>query len=81
MSSRAKTILKEALQLSDSDRADLAARLIDSLDSQVDESAEAAWDTEIEGRIAELDSGSIRAVPWPEARRKIMGESDGRAAR
>jgi len=80
MSPTGATILKDALQLPEPDRADLAAMLIESLDSQVDEDAEAAWDTEIERRIAELDNGSVRAVPWPEARRMIMGELDGPTA-
>ena len=80
MTSTAATILKDALRLPEPDRADLAAMLIESLDSQADEDAEAAWGTEIERRIAELDSGSIRAVPWPEARRMTMGASDGSTA-
>ena len=39
----------------------------------VDEDAEAAWATEISRRVQELDSGAVRAVPWAEARRRIVG--------
>lgn len=77
MNTTAKQIYDDALRLSDSERAELAAWLIESLDPQVDRDVEAAWDTEIERRINELDGGTVTAVPWPEARRMILGLSDG----
>jgi putative addiction module component (TIGR02574 family) len=69
-----------ALKLSDQERAELAANLIDSLDPGLDIDAAEAWDSEIRRRVAELDSGSVTTVPWPEARRMITGQSDGTAA-
>lgn len=66
----------EALDLPDSERADLAAKLIDSLDSSADASAAAAWDDKIGRRIAELDRGTIRAAPWNKAR-QMIGNVDG----
>ena len=66
-------LLKEALKLPPEARAALAGSLIDSLDQEVDEGAEAAWEAEIERRLAELDSGSVKLVPWSEARRRIAG--------
>ena len=77
MSPNANKLLTNALELSDEDRATLAARLIDSLDRQVDEEAPGAWDREIARRVAEMDQGTVDAVPWPEARRRIRGGSDG----
>jgi len=65
-------ILKEALKLPPAARAALAGSLLDSLDQEVDEGAEAAWEAEIERRLAELDSGRVRPIPWAEARRRIL---------
>ena len=51
----------------------LAGSLLDSLDHEVDEDAEAAWQVEIERRLKELDSGKVKLVPWVEARRRLSG--------
>jgi hypothetical protein len=32
----------------------------------VDEDAEVAWATEIDRRVAELDSGAVKTIPWAE---------------
>jgi len=66
-------LLEEALKLPSEARAALAGSLIDSLDEIVDEDAEAVWATELSRRLQELDSGAVRAVPWAEARRRIVG--------
>src|SRR2546426_12564882 len=65
-------LLEEALKLSPESRAALAASLLQSLDEEVDEDAEAAWAAEIAKRIRELDSGAVMAIPWSEARRRIL---------
>ncbi|MDO8479952.1 MAG: addiction module protein [Candidatus Rokubacteria bacterium] len=67
-------LLEEALRLSPEARAALAASLLESLEDDVDEGAEAAWAAEIAKRIRELDSGAVAPVPWPEARRMILGQ-------
>jgi putative addiction module component (TIGR02574 family) len=64
-------LLKEALKLPPEARAALAGSLIDSLDQEVDEGAEAAWHVEIDRRLRELDSSKVKTVPWAEARRII----------
>ena len=66
-------LLEEALKLPPEARAALAGSLIESLDEVVEEHAEAAWAAEISRRLQELDSGAVRAVPWAEARRRIVG--------
>ncbi len=76
MTSDAIKLLEGALQLAEKDRADFAARLIDSLSQQDDHEAPSAWDAEIARRIGEVESGSVKPVPWPEARRMILGASD-----
>jgi putative addiction module component (TIGR02574 family) len=73
MTSDAKKLLDEALRLPPEARAALAGSLIESLDDTVDEDAEAEWAKEIQRRIAEIESGAVRMVPWAEARRMILG--------
>jgi putative addiction module component (TIGR02574 family) len=65
-------ILKAALSLPPEGRAALAHSLLDSLDSDVDETAEAAWQSEIARRAQELDSGTVTPIPWPEVRARLM---------
>jgi len=68
----AKDLLEQALKLPPEARAAIAGTLLESLDNNIDEDSEAAWTRELEARIRELDSGAVRPVPWPEARKKIM---------
>jgi putative addiction module component (TIGR02574 family) len=77
MTTPAHRLYDSALQLPDSERAELAAWLIESLDPEVDDDADAAWDAEIKSRIEELDNGAVAAIPWPEARRMILVLFDG----
>jgi putative addiction module component (TIGR02574 family) len=63
-------LLKHALTHSDKERAELASSLIESLDSAVDADAEQAWQQEISRRLAEIESGKVKTVPWDEVRRK-----------
>jgi putative addiction module component (TIGR02574 family) len=67
----AAEILKEALALPTEARAALAGSLLDSLDTDVDEDAEAAWATEVNRRVTELDGGTVKTVPWAEVRRRL----------
>ena len=67
------SILVEALRLPDSERAALAASLIESLDTTVDADAEAVWAAEIRRRVAALDAGAP-TTPWEQARKRIAGE-------
>jgi putative addiction module component (TIGR02574 family) len=66
----ARELLKQALTLPDEERAELAASLIDSLDTTVDNNVEAAWQEEIARRLDEMESGKVKGIPWEEVRRK-----------
>jgi putative addiction module component (TIGR02574 family) len=68
---KAADILKEALALPSEERAALAASLLDSLGADVDEDAEAAWAIEVNRRMAELDTGAVKTVPWAKLRRRL----------
>ena len=67
----AKQILAEALRFSDEERAALAGELIQSLEGEVDDDAEAAWSAEIRARLDRVDAGTATTIPWSEARRRI----------
>jgi len=68
LSARAKTLPAE-------DRARLAEELLDSLEGELDVGAEAAWEHEIERRVAEIESGAVTLITsedvHAEARRLI----------
>jgi putative addiction module component (TIGR02574 family) len=68
-----KKVLDEALKLPAEARAAMASSLIQSLDTEVDPDAEAAWAVEIEKRLREIDSGAVKPIPWAEARKRILG--------
>ena len=71
MSKVAEQVLADALRLEPEARADVAAELLASRDGPVDPEAEAAWDEELERRIAAIEAGSIRLEPWADVRRRI----------
>ena len=71
--SRALTDLwKDASELSEKDRADLAGLLIESFEGEPDEGVEAAWAAEIERRVAELEAGAVKSIPWEEVRQRLL---------
>src|SRR5947207_6824937 len=70
MKREAAEILKDALALPSEARAALAGSLLESLDTEVDEAAEAAWATEVNRRLAELDSDAVNTIPWAQVRRR-----------
>jgi putative addiction module component (TIGR02574 family) len=76
MTVSAVQLLEDALRLSEKERADMAARLIDSLDPVVESDAASAWDAEVGRRLGELDTGVVEPLNWPDARRIISGEND-----
>jgi putative addiction module component (TIGR02574 family) len=56
LSARAKTLSAE-------DRARLAEELLESLDQEPESEVEAAWDREIERRVAEVEAGTAKLIP------------------
>lgn len=72
MTITAKDMLDGALRLPASDRAELAERLLESLDEGCDVDTQEAWSDEIAQRLAELDSGAVKTIPWAEVRRRML---------
>ena len=67
-----KSLLEKALRLPPEARAALAGTLLESLDQETDDQVEAAWSAELTKRMSELDTGSVKTVPWSEVRRSLM---------
>jgi putative addiction module component (TIGR02574 family) len=71
MTERSLELLTQALSLTEKERAELAASLLSSLDEPPDPEAELLWQDEISKRVADLDSGRSRAIPWEEVQLKV----------
>jgi putative addiction module component (TIGR02574 family) len=69
---------KEASELSEKDRADLAGLLVESLEGEPDEDVEAAWAAEIQRRVAELETGTVKSIPWEAVRQRLLGRLNER---
>lgn len=67
-------LLDEALRLPEGDRADIAAKLIESLDGEPETDVDAAWAKEIERRCAAVDSGEAVTSDWETVRSRIERE-------
>lgn len=74
MTPEVSKLLEQALSLSVEEQEALADSLISNLGGKVDEGVQAAWETEIGKRIAELDSGKAKTIPWSEVRRRNLAK-------
>ncbi len=67
-------LIDRSLSLSEAERAELAHRLLVSLEPSAPESAEeveAAWAAELARRVEQLNRGEVKMVPWSEAEARI----------
>lgn len=65
-----KSVEKQALGLPAPDRAKLARKLLESLDSLSDAEREQLWLDEAARRAAQLDNGDVELIPGQEVARK-----------
>ena len=80
MTNAVSKLLQRALSLSVDEQKALAESLISSLGNKVDGDVQAAWEAEIARRVAELDSGEVKTIPWTEVRRRNLAKlPDGRS--
>lgn len=71
MSKTTDDILNRAKRLSTTERAELAAGLLASLDGEPDDDVEAAWAAEIQRRVERVRSGEAKGRSWPEVRERL----------
>jgi hypothetical protein len=70
MATSAEDVLKDALQLSEGERARVAAELLASLEPDVETRDGAAWVAEVERR-AQAAFGGLPGLSWDETRTRI----------
>jgi putative addiction module component (TIGR02574 family) len=71
MTERSIELLQRALSLTEEERAELAASLLNSLEASPDPDAEALWQEEISRRASALDSSQSRTIPWQEVQSQV----------
>lgn len=79
MTAQAQSIAESALALSAEDRAELAERLLLSLDEKHQSELDAAWIEVVERRIADMEEGRVTPIPGDEARRMIRQRQRARS--
>jgi putative addiction module component (TIGR02574 family) len=71
-------LFSQALRLPENERAELAARLLESLDEQKEADVDQAWADEIERRCAAVDAGDAVTTDWETFRQRVEREIFGR---
>jgi putative addiction module component (TIGR02574 family) len=77
MNAESQHLLQSALALPESDRAEIAASLIHSLDTAMDEDVDAAWAAEIQQRIESIDKGQAKLIPWDDVMTEMRHRRHG----
>jgi putative addiction module component (TIGR02574 family) len=73
-----REVTEAALALPEEDRGQLAEKLVQSLEGELDPSAESAWASEIERRLAKIDAGQASALSMEEAIARMRRAAYGR---
>jgi putative addiction module component (TIGR02574 family) len=68
MTRAVEVLYQQASQLPEDDRAELAGKLLESIEDPADEGVEDAWAAEIERRLADYRAGRVKTIPWSEVR-------------
>ena len=71
MAKSAQELFEEAMKLDPEGRATLTRLLLESVDAESEEGVEDTWRIEVESRIAELDSATVKTLPWEELRARL----------
>jgi putative addiction module component (TIGR02574 family) len=74
LSAEVSKLLDQALALSVEEQETLAESLISNLSGKVDQQVVAAWDEEVKKRIADLNSGKAKTIPWEEVRQRNLAK-------
>ena len=75
ISPQAAELLDKVLSLSVEDRGVIIGRLVESLDDEpAEEGVEAAWSSEIERRVEEIQSGKVKTIPGEQVFRELTEE-------
>jgi len=71
MTKEAQRILQEAMSMPPGDRAQVARKLLLSLEQELDQDVDIVWQQEAARRLQELDSGEVQTVTWESVRDRL----------
>lgn len=71
MNARVDQLLTDALDLPAEERSALVVALLDSLEGSTDAAISEAWREELRQRKQAMREGTLKAVPWLEARARL----------
>ena len=77
MGDRMDKILRQALNLPEDQRAEMAGALLESIEPTAEADVEQAWREEVARRIAALDAGEAETVPWERVREELYAKLRG----
>ena len=77
MSNRAQAILKQALELSDSEQLEIAGMLLRGSATQPETGYDKAWEAELRRRLDAADRGEMAWVDEEEADKLMFGDDNG----
>lgn len=80
MERKTEAVLKNALTLPETVRAEVAGALLDSLEPVEDGDIESAWRQEVAARVSALDAGEGEAIPGSEVRNRLVARLGARRA-
>lgn len=69
MTQEARRLLEAILQLPEEERVQIVEAIMESFVPSPEEDAEFA--AEIKRRIAEIESGAVKTIPWEETRKRL----------
>jgi putative addiction module component (TIGR02574 family) len=64
-------LFRKASELTETDRAELAGLLLESIEEELEPGIEEAWAAEIERRMADFHAGKVKMIPWSEVRAQL----------
>lgn len=67
MGRSAAEVLEAALALPEEQRAEVAEKLLASLDGEIDADAESKWGAEVERRLARIEAGQAKSISMDES--------------
>ena len=73
MSAAFERVIDEMEELSQEEKALVAHRLLESLDTKQEQGAEQAWKDLSDQRLKSLESGEIQGISWNEVKQQIKG--------
>ena len=75
MDTDVEKLISRALKMPARDRAEIAEKLILSLNDKYDKDVEVAWQREVQKRISDIEGGRTKCIPWKEVRARLHKDS------